>query len=294
MSLSQRLGRIGLGCATFGREIDGDAAFALMDHAVARGITHFDTAAAYSAGRSETIVGAWAASRRPPAGALLIATKIKPPFTAQDIPRAITASRERLGGAPIDLLYLHQWDDGLLNFETLAALDSAVRAGDVGAIGASNFNASQLNSVLSRQKQQGFASLQALQNNHNFAVRDVDAATIETCARAGLAIVTYSPLGAGFLTGKHRAGVAAGSRFDIVPGHQKVYFNALAWERLAKLEAISQRTGIPPALMALAWALNQPAPRTVLVGGRGPSQIDQALDATALGRPAWLDELNEA
>jgi aryl-alcohol dehydrogenase-like predicted oxidoreductase len=291
MSLSQRLGPIGLGCATFGREIDAGAAFALMDHAVARGIMHFDTAAAYSAGMSESIVGAWIASRRPAAGSLLVATKIKPPYTARDIPRAIAASRQRLGGGMIELLYLHQWDDGLLDPETIAALECAIRAGDIRAVGASNFDAVQLRAVLARQQENGFAPLQALQNNHNFAVRDVDGAMLETCARSGLALVTYSPLGAGFLTGKHRAGVAPGSRFDVVPGHQRVYFNAVAWERLAQLEAAGVRTGHSTALMALAWALNQPGPRTVLVGGRGPQQIEQALQASALGRPAWLEEL---
>lgn len=293
MNLGGRLGRIGLGCATFGREIDAGAAFDLMDHAVARGITHFDTAASYSGGGAEAIVGAWLASRCPAAGSMLVATKIKPPYTPDAIPRAIAASRQRLGGAPIDLLYLHQWDDGLGSPASLAALDAVVREGQVSALGASNLNATQLTAVLALQEQAGFARLQVLQNNHNFAVRDVDDAAVQACARAGVALVTYSPLGAGFLTGKHRHGVEPGSRFDVVPGHQKVYFNPLAWERLARLEAASQRTGLPLPIMALAWALNQPGPRTMLVGGRSPVQIDQALAALALGRPHWLEELND-
>ncbi|HYF36805.1 MAG TPA: aldo/keto reductase, partial [Prosthecobacter sp.] len=70
------LSRIGLGCVTFGREIDEAAAQALLDHAHARGVTHYDTAAAYSEGRSETIIGRWLASRRPDLQTLTFATKI--------------------------------------------------------------------------------------------------------------------------------------------------------------------------------------------------------------------------
>ncbi|MBI4622242.1 MAG: aldo/keto reductase [Verrucomicrobia bacterium] len=63
---------------TFGREIDQAASFAMMDHARARGITIFDTAAVYAGGASERVVGAWLASRRPDPGALMVATKLLP------------------------------------------------------------------------------------------------------------------------------------------------------------------------------------------------------------------------
>ena len=63
--LKPRISKIGLGCVTFGREIDQAASFAMMDHAVANGITFFDTASAYSAGGSEKVVGAWLAARKP-------------------------------------------------------------------------------------------------------------------------------------------------------------------------------------------------------------------------------------
>ena len=83
--------RIGLGCVTFGREIDEDASFALLDHALERGITHFDTAAAYGGGASETILGKWLASRKPVN--ITVATKILPPYDWMDI----TDSLRRLG-----------------------------------------------------------------------------------------------------------------------------------------------------------------------------------------------------
>jgi aryl-alcohol dehydrogenase-like predicted oxidoreductase len=126
-----RVSPLCLGGSTFGREIDQAAAFALMDHAVARGITLFDTAATYTAGASEKIVGAWLASRRPAAGSLTVATKIYPPFTPEAIDAAVAASAARLGVATIDLLYLHKWDAAAETPDALRALDGLVRSGRV-------------------------------------------------------------------------------------------------------------------------------------------------------------------
>ncbi len=91
--------QIGLGCVTFGREIDEAASFALLDHALERGVRHFDTAAAYGGGTSETILGKWLASRKPEA--ITVATKILPPYDHIDI----SGSLKRLGVEQIDLLY---------------------------------------------------------------------------------------------------------------------------------------------------------------------------------------------
>ena len=286
--------RIALGGSTFARETGQEAAFALMDHARARGVTMIDTAATYTAGASEQVVGAWLASRRPDPRGLVVATKIYPPYTPEAIDTAVAASARRLGREVIDLLYLHKWDAGAETDEALRALDGLVRQGRVRALGVSNFNAEQLGRVLARQRALGLAGFQVLQNNQNVAVRDVDAAVRQICADHGLATVTYSPLGGGFLTGKHRTGVVPGSRFDVAPGHQQVYFQAVAERRLARLEELSRQTGVPMPKLALAWALHQPGVTSVLVGGRGPGYIDQALDALAFQDPTVFAALESA
>jgi aryl-alcohol dehydrogenase-like predicted oxidoreductase len=124
-----------------------------------------------------------------------------------------------------------------------------------------------------------------VQNNHNLAVRNVTPELRAFCAARNIAIVTYSPLGAGFLTSKHRRGVEPGSRFEVAPGHQKIYFNPEAERRLAHLEALAARTGHSQAHLALAWALHQPGVASVLVGGRTPAHLDQALAAQAFEYP---------
>lgn len=284
------LGPIALGCVTFGREIEQAMSFALMDHAWARGIRFFDTAAAYAEGASERIVGAWLAARRPEDGRPVVATKMLPPYDPDRIRAAVGVSLERLGRSQIDLFYLHRWDATAEAAGALTMLDELVRKGKVGALGVSNYNAEQLGRALQMQDQLGLARFQVLQNNHNFAVRDVTEELRALCAARGVAIVTYSPLGAGFLTGKHRAGVEPGSRFDVMPGHQRIYFNDLSHQRLARLEALAARTGRTMTELALAWALHQPGVASVLVGGRATAHVDQALAALALNEPALFDE----
>ena len=280
-----------LGGSTFGREIPQDACFALMDGAVERGITLIDTAAMYGAGVSEKIVGAWLASRRPAPGSLNIATKIYPPFTAAAIDSAVAGCAQRLGVETIDLLYFHKWDAGAETAEALRALDGLVRSGRVRALGVSYFTAAQLRFVLTVQAQLGLTPFRALQNVNNLAVHEVDAALTALCAAHGVAIITYSPIGAGYLTGKHRGGVAPGSRFDVAPGHQPIYFKPGPERRLAKLAAVAERTGKTMAHLALAWAMHRPGVTSVLVGGRTPVHLDQAFTALAHNDPALFAEL---
>jgi|UniRef100_UPI00378469C2 aryl-alcohol dehydrogenase-like predicted oxidoreductase len=267
--------QIGLGCVTFGREIDEAASFALLDHAWERGVRHFDTAAAYGGGASETILGKWLASRKPEG--ITVATKI----FAQCEHIDIAPSLKRLGVEQLDLLYLHQWHETAI--QAGPALDELVRTGLVRQLGASNFTLEQLQATGSR--------FSVVQNNHNLAVSEVSDEFRDYCTANGIAIFTYSPLGAGFLTGKHRNGVQAGSRFEIIPGHQNVYFHDSAFQRLAKLEAVATRTGHPQAHLALAWALHQPGIDTVLIGGRSPEHLDQAFAAMAFNDPALFAEL---
>lgn len=287
-----RVSQIGLGCVTFGREIDEPAAHALLDYAFARGVTFFDTASAYAQGASESILGRWLASRRPAVGSVTVATKILPPYEAARIAEAVGQSLKRLGLATVDLLYLHRWDATAESPAALTALDALVRVGNVRALGASNYNQQQLETALTLQQQHGLKQFSAVQNNHNLAVSDVSAEFRAFCAAQGVAIVTYSPLGAGFLTGKHRRGVQPGSRFDLVPGHQDVYFNDESYRRLARLESVAARTGYSPAHLALAWALHQPGVASVLVGGRTPAHLGQALAAQAFDDAALFAELS--
>ena len=270
---------IGLGCVTFGREIDEPTSFELLDHAFERGITFFDTAAAYADGSSETIIGNWLASRKPDLDRLRIATKFQPPFTPDRVSDIVNESLSRLGVSALDLLYLHQWDESANDAGFLTALDRVVSDGRVKALGVSNYNQKQLEDVLALQDQHGLKRFTVLQNNFNYAVRDIDSEFFQLCKYQEIDVVTYSPLGAGFLTGKHRNGVEPGSRFDLIPGHQDVYFHQVSEDRLSRLEALAKESGHSQAHLAMSWATHQSGVNTVLIGARTTAHIDQALAA---------------
>jgi len=271
--------KIGLGCVTFGREIDRNDSFALLDAAMERGISMLDTAAAYGEGASEKIIGEWIASRNPDKSTFKVATKILPPFDATSIESRLRESQNRLGVPSIDLLYLHSWDSSAAELDVLVSLDRLVRDGTIQQLGVSNVKMETLRQVREMQEQHSLAPFSVVQNNFNYAVRDLDEDERQQCSELGIRVVTYSPLGAGFLTGKHRDGVEKGSRFDVIPGHQDVYFHEQAWERLDRLEEVAQAHEYSQAHLALAWVFHQPNIDCVLIGSRKIGHLNQAVVA---------------
>ena len=101
---------------------------------------------------------------------------------------------------------------------------------------------------------------------------------LQLCADQGVKIITYSPLGAGYLTGKHTAGVVTGSRFDMVPAHQQIYFAKRSQYRMSVLMKAANEIKTPPANLALAWAFDQPFVSKVLIGAREKKHIDQSIE----------------
>lgn len=251
----------------------------------------FDTAATYSAGSSELILGAWLAQRTDLRPQLTIATKMYPPYTADAIEAAWRAASTRLGLAVIDLFYLHKWDDTAATPAAVQSLDRLVATGRVRQLGACNFTAAQLGQMLRLQAEHGCAPFHWLQNNHNFAVREAGAEERHLCQAAGIKLATYSPLGAGFLLGKHRHGVEVGSRFALSPGHKEIYFLPECWRRLERLESVAAEAGESPALLALAWAMSRPGTDVMLIGARNSAQLDQAFAAHALVNTPALAKL---
>lgn len=284
-SLGKYISQAGLGCVTFGREIDRAASFSIMDHALEQGITFFDTASAYGGGASEDIVGQWFAEKGEAAAHIAVATKLVPPFDASRLAAAVEQSLGRLRMDRIDVLFVHSWHSSIEDDRVLRALNDLVVAGKVRALGVSNFNAEQLRTLLHKQIDGGLTPVSFIQNNQNYAVSHVDDALRQLCGDFDVHIVTYSPLGAGFLTGKYRSAVAADVRFEIMPGHKDIYFNDRAWERLDHLMQAAEQAGKPAAALALAWAFRQPQVSSVLIGCRTTRHLDQALAALAAGDP---------
>lgn len=288
------VGWLSLGCVTFGREIDEATSFAILDHATDRGMNLLDTAAVYGGGQSEMIVGRWLAERRC-RDRVLVQTKLLPPLNGRHIAESLEASLRRLQADHVDLLLFHAPDPQTPIAESLEAIGTAIRAGKVRVAGCSNFSADQLRAALDAADAGALPRLGVTQFNYNLAVRDAEDGLFPLCRERGVGVQTYSPLGAGFLTGKYDPGardLPAGSRFDVVPGHRDIYFHADKFDVARRLRELALRTGVPLPQLAVAWVLKNPHVDTVLVGARTSDHVDSAVAALSLDfDPDWDRQL---
>ncbi len=271
---------IGMGCVTFGRESDRQTSLLIMDHAFGNGITLFDTAEAYGQGASELVVGEWLQSRNL-RDKIVLATKVNGTLTRQRIVSSVESSLKRLRTDCIDLLQTHVWDESTPLEETLDALTTLVQQGKVRYVGCSNYSASQLAAVLTLSNETGMSRMVSVQPPYNLVQRDIEADLLPLCASENIGVISYSPLAAGFLTGKYRPGqpIPPGTRFDVIPGHQDIYFTEHGYQVLKQLDREAQTSGASHIQLALSWVLQQPGVTSVLIGARKTLHIDQALRA---------------
>ena len=309
---------IGLGCVTFGREIDEDASAAILDYAVERGIDWLDTAEAYGGGNartyrrdvlkvddvretsdimgsSEIIIGKWMKSR----GCrddVVICSKVSSGNSPENVARALQVSLERLQVDCVDIYELHSPDETVPIAESLAVLDEAVTAGTIKTVGCSNFNAAQLQEALDASARHGYARFEVVQPPYNLADPGAQDELFPLCRREEVAITSYSPLAAGFLAGKYtpdRNAFPKGSRFDVIPGHADIYFNDRNFRNVERLRALADTRGLPMVRMAMAWAMGHPDITSVIVGARHTGHLDNAFDALDLTADTELrDELS--
>mgnify|MGYP001203512869 CR=1 FL=1 len=312
---TRRLGRTGLevsvlalGTMQFGWTADEAASFAVLDAYLAAGGNFIDTADIYSrwaegnpGGVSERIVGRWLADRGV-RDRVVLATKVKgrmwdgpngEGLSRLHILRACDDSLRRLGVDHIDLYQTHSWDPQTPIDETLRALDDLVRAGKVRYIGASNLPAWHLVEALWRSDGAGVARYDSVQPNYSLVRRaEFEAELAPACARFGVGVIPYSPLGGGFLTGKYRpsspGGAPDGPRAARI---RERYVNDRGLAVLDALDAAAADHGATCAQVALAWLLAQPNVTAPIVGANTAAQLREilpgaqlALDAAALAR----------
>ena len=309
MNLEQRpignsgvnISAIGLGCVTFGREIDQDTAFTIMDYALEKGITFFDTAEGYASGEmpSETVLGNWMKSRGT-RDEITICTKVSIDGTAKGVAHAAQQSQERLGTDHVEIYKAHNTFPAVSREELLESLNGLVTSGFTKVIGGSNYKTEQLKEVLAVSDANGWARFQIMQPPYSMARSLHEGHTdrpeaheqlFPLCVEEGVAITPYSPLGAGFLAGKYtpdRAQFPQGTRFDVMPGHADIYFNATNFAMVEKLRAKAEETGMPMVKLAMAWAMYNTMVTSVLAGARRPDHLDNAIEAFEM---ALSDEL---
>jgi aryl-alcohol dehydrogenase-like predicted oxidoreductase len=273
----------------FGWTADQNESFAILDRLLDAGLTTIDTADVYSrwhpgnqGGESETILGAWLASRGTRHRIQLI-TKVgmDQGLSAAHIERAVEASLKRLQTDHIDLYFSHRWDGDTPQTETLAAYDRLIRAGKVRAIGASNFTAQQVRAALDVARRENLPRYQILEPEYSLAERTrFEGPLADVAIEQGLAVIPYYALASGFLTGKYRAEADLGGRARADRVRQ--YLNPRGLRILAALDAVAARHRAQPAAVALAWLMRRPGVTAPIASASRVAQVDALVQATQL------------
>ena len=287
-----------LGAMTFGEAddksfmhkvgCDEKTSFAIMSHALERGVNFIDTADVYGQnGLSERVVGAWMAETKS-RDRVVLATKFR--FRMGEGPNSTGASRyrivrtvedslRRLGTDRIDLYQIHMQDVDTPEEETLRALDDLVRAGKVLYLGASNYAAYRLADSQWIAKTEHLHRFVSLQMQYSLMVRDLEREHVPLCRQFGLGVLPWSPLAAGFLSGKYAKNQPppAGVRLEKWKDGFSAYDNDRGWRTLDAVKAIASEKQTTAAAVSLAWLLAKPTVTSVIFGARSTAQLDDNL-----------------
>jgi aryl-alcohol dehydrogenase-like predicted oxidoreductase len=263
----------------------------LIGIALDAGVNFLDTANVYSSGDSERQLGAALKSLGRPRDQVVVATKVRgrmgPGVNQVGLSRAhiltsIDDSLRRLGLDHVDLYQIHGLDPVTPIEETVRALDDVVRAGKARYLGFSNLPAWVASKALAFADAHGLARFQSAQVYYSIAGRDIEREIAPMCLAERVAILPWSPLAGGLLSGKFdpdKKGPADARRtaFDFPPVNMERLPRVLA-----ALREVAQATGTSVARVALAWQLTKPFVTSIIIGAKKPEQLVDNLAAAEL------------
>jgi len=270
------ISRFCFGTMQFGAKADRDASRAMYDACREAGINFFDTAFGYNEGASERLLGEFARSERQ---SVFLATKCAHPgdSSAANITAQFDASRRRLGVDAVDLLYLHRWDDHTPLEETFDALTAMVHAGSVRRVGVSNFSAWQTMKAVRVAESRGLR-IAATQPMFSLVKRQAEVEIIPMARSEQIAVVPYSPLGGGLLSGKYVKASAEG-RLAEDPMYSARYGQDWMHSAAAALSDVATECGVSPITLAVAWVAAHPGVTAPIISGRSKQQLKPSLAA---------------
>src|SRR5581483_10592964 len=258
--------------------------------ALEAGINFFDTADVYSIGQSEEITGMYLremASRDD----IVVATKVhgvmgkspnKRGLSRKHIIEGCENSLRRLGMDFIDLYQIHRWDSGTPIEETLDALDSLVRAGKVRYLGASSMAGWQFSKALYTARENHWHRFQAMQNHYNLIYREEEREMIPLCIDQGVALIPWSPLARGFLTGTRKRDGGSTTRSEVDTFAKDMYYSEDDFKVADAVAEVAKKRGISAAQVALAWVLQAPGVTSPIVGATKTQQLKDLIGAVDL------------
>jgi aryl-alcohol dehydrogenase-like predicted oxidoreductase len=290
--------RFGLGCWSFGGgywlDQDRQDSIRTIHAALRAGIRHFDTAQSYGNGRSEQLTGQQLRRFAPSItrGDLTIATKILLPPNPAQLRNLVELSLRRLCTDYLDILYVH-WPDSAKNHRSFfSELQRLLETGLVRAIGVSNFTPELLTEVLS------YAPISYCQMPVSLLWRRSLERLGQICHDNAIAIIAYSPLGMGLLSGKYPKAEAfkpQDRRRTLFPFQER--YASIYRQLLQVLEQEAEALETTASAVALAWTASQRV-ALVLLGARSRTQLEENLVAAELTLPGStvqkLQEVSQA
>lgn len=290
---------IGLGCNNFGLRIDLERTRAVVDRALALGVTLFDTADRYGNphGASERFLGQALGERRKN---IVLASKFGNAMddsgamqgaSRRYIKIAVEASLRRLNTDWIDIYQMHRPDPATPIEETLRALEDLVREGKIRCAGCSQFSAAQIREAHATAQAIGVTGLVSAQNQYNLLERGAEREFIPALRECGIGFIPFYPLAGGLLSGKYKDHVVPeGTRFATPRAQEARMLNEERWQILANLHRFCETRGRSMLEVAVNWLLARPGVTSVIAGATTPAQIEQNV-----GAAGWkLDEADFA
>ncbi|HEY1944578.1 MAG TPA: aldo/keto reductase [Roseiarcus sp.] len=263
----------------------------LIDLVADAGVNLIDTADIYSAGASEVMIGEAMGGKRKPG--MLIATKARFPMgsgpndaglSRWHLIRSCEASLKRLRTDVIDLYQVHQWDGVTPLEETLEALDNLVRSGKVRYIGCSNYSGWHLMKAMEIARRDNRIPFISQQIHYTLQAREAEYELIPITLDQKLAVLVWSPIAGGLLSGKHRRNKNAPEGTRQIAGWTEppIADENKLWDIVDELVAVGEAHGVSAARIALAWLLERPGVSSIIIGGRNEAQFKDNLAAVSV------------
>lgn len=274
------------GTMSFGGNANEETSKAMYKRSREAGINFFDTADVYSFGRSEEILGECIAHEREE---IVLTTKVFWPtsrdinamgLSRKHIKQAIEGSLRRLKTDYIDFYFVHDFDANTPIEETLRALDDLQRQGKILYPAVSNWAAWQITKALGISAKEQLARFELIQPMYNLVKRQAEVEILSMAASEQMGVITYSPLGAGLLTGKYgvnkrpeQGRLVEDARYGDRYGANEDYVTAEAFTKYA------QEHDVKPSTLAVAWVMANPAVTAPIIGARNLEQLEDSLAA---------------
>lgn len=277
------------GTMSFGGDADEAEAGRLYAACRDAGINFFDTANVYSRGVSEEILGRLIAGER---DELVISSKVGMTrgeevndrgANRRHIALSVEQSLKRLGTDRLDVFFIHKWDAETPIEETLRGLERLVSDGKVLHLGASNFAAWQIAKALGISDKRGWPRFEVLQPMYSLVKRQVETEILPLALEEGLAVMPYSPIGGGLLSGKYAGGAKPENTRHVQSAmYTRRYEDGWMHQVAGAFTAFCAERGLHPVSTAVAWVGGHPGVTCPIIGARNVAQLTDSLKSVEI------------